>query len=133
MCGILKWILRCRKLGLILALGAVGSARAQTSDQPLPSIITTSTCADGEANTQLTTGDVTVPDPDGHTPQIGGLTDWGDRSGLGGIEGFGGHFMNSTMPTASYRAMWFPSVRVTNEDGRHLGFVEQSLSASAPI
>jgi hypothetical protein len=36
-------------------------------------------------------------------------------------------------PTDSYRAVWLPAARVTNEDGRHLGFVEQSLSASCPL
>jgi hypothetical protein len=57
--------------------------------------------------------------------------DFGGRSGAGGFGGYGGLF--GAVPTDSYRAVWLPSARVTNEDGRHLGFVEQSLSGSCPL
>jgi hypothetical protein len=63
-----------------------------------------------------------------------GLADaggFGDRSRSGGFGGLG--LGLTPVPTASYRALWLPSERVTNEDGRHLGFVEQSLSASCPV
>src|SRR5581483_3959 len=56
--------------------------------------------------------------------------DFGDR-GRGGFGGPGGMF--GAVPTDSYRAVWLPSERVTNQDGRHLGFIEQSLSASCPL
>jgi hypothetical protein len=60
-----------------------------------------------------------------------GVGDFGDRSGPGG---FGvGAKMFGAVPTDSYRAIWLPSESVTNEPGRHLGFVEQSLSASCPL
>ena len=39
----------------------------------------------------------------------------------------------ASTPTSSYRVIWLPSARVTNEAGHHLGFVEQSLSASTPV
>jgi hypothetical protein len=41
--------------------------------------------------------------------------------------------MFEAVPTDSYRAIWLPSERVTNEPGRNLGSVEQSLSASCPL
>jgi hypothetical protein len=56
---------------------------------------------------------------------------FGDRSGAGGFGGVGAMF--GEVPRDAYRAIWLPSARVTNEDGRHLGFVEQSLSASCPL
>jgi hypothetical protein len=60
-----------------------------------------------------------------------GLGDFGDRSSPGGFGGAAAMF--GAVPTDSYRAIWLPRERVTNEPGRNLGFVEQSLSASCPM
>jgi hypothetical protein len=69
------------------------------------------------------------PGPDVRPPDFGGF---GERSGPGG--GFGGlGAIFNPVPTDSYRAIWLPSERVTNEPGRSLGFIEQSLTASCPL
>jgi hypothetical protein len=76
----------------------------------------------------------TEPPPSPPRRPIDGPVDFGgfgDRSGPGGLGGVGA--ILNPIPTDSYRAIWLPSERVTNEPGRNLGFVEQSLTASCPL
>jgi hypothetical protein len=53
---------------------------------------------------------------------------------LGGFGGFGpGGFAGAATPTATFRTIWLPVERVSNQPGAHLGFVEEDLSASTPL
>jgi hypothetical protein len=72
------------------------------------------------------------PRPPREDAGLGGA-DFGDFGGRSGPGGFGGAGAMFAVPTDTYRALWLPSERVTNEPGRHLGFVEQSLTATCPL
>ncbi len=78
----------------------------------------------------LTDAPAPVPPPAGYQPDLGGMPGPGGMPGLGG---FGPLGMAMMAPGASYRATWMPTQRVTNQDGAHLGFVDEDLSVSSPL
>jgi hypothetical protein len=71
-----------------------------------------------------------APATTGSAPDFGGLPGLGGAGGLGGFGLMGPGMM---APGASYRVTWLPTERVTNQDGAHLGFVDQDLSLTCPL
>lgn len=118
---------RCA-LAALFAFGLSAAAQPPADGPPPVDAVTPPTELPLETVPNVPTGSR----PPGEDPFAAGA--FGDRSGPGGFGGFGGAAaMFWAVPTDSYRAIWLPSERVTNEPGRSLGFVEQNLSASCPL
>jgi hypothetical protein len=117
-------------LAVLLGYGAVASAQPPVEPAPSPDVAPVTTPA--QSLPDILPEPPSAPRlPRDDTFSGADFGDFGGRSGPGGFGIAGAMF--GAVPTDSYRVLWLPSERVTNEPGRHLGFVEQSLSGSCPL